>query len=78
MNKNRTLDNYSRGENHHFSVLTQDQVKDIRKEYQKGERGKGIRVLARKYNVYPNTIYSIIHEITWKKEGVSFINKLQS
>ena len=59
--------NYARGESHYRAKLTRLEVQTIRQHYQKGQRGYGICALAKQYNVYPNTIYSIVHNLTWKE-----------
>jgi len=54
------------GDRHYRSKFTDDDIRDIRKFYDHGSRGRGIRALAKRYNVRPNTIYSIVHNLTWK------------
>ena len=58
--------NYVCGDQHYRSKFTDDDIRDIRESYGHGKRGHGIRALAKKYNVRPNTIYSIVHNLTWK------------
>lgn len=53
----------SRGESHGRAVLTETQVKRIRKLHSEGEF---IRALAREYDVDRATIASIVHRRNWK------------
>lgn len=56
----------TQGVNHALSKLTETEVIQIRSEYIKGVRGKGIRQLARRYNVDMKLIYNIVNNKTWK------------
>ena len=51
-----------RGEEHVNSVLTDDLVREIRREH---SRGVGCRRLARHYRVSPGHIYRIIKRRAW-------------
>lgn len=57
------------GETHHSSKLTEENVKEIRKTYIKGDLEFGASALAKKYGVDHKAIVSIIQRKTWK--GVS-------
>ena len=46
------------------TVLTDEEVDEIRSTYQRNVRGFGIRTLAHKYNVATNTIYQIVNNLT--------------
>lgn len=58
---------YRTGSEQHSSKLTEEDVIAIREMYQKGENGHGVRILAKKYNVRPFSIYSIVNNLTWRK-----------
>lgn len=45
--------------------LTMEQAREIRNLYQKGVRGKGQSVLAKRFDVLPATIYQIVNNITY-------------
>lgn len=62
--KRKGVPNPRRGENHYAAKLTDVQVAEIRGSYRKGQRGSGVPALAKKYNVAPNNIYSIVNYIT--------------
>lgn len=64
--RTRTLGNYATGARNHKTKLSQEQADEIRRVYSKGKRGSGLRILAQKYNVAPNTIRQIIHWQTKK------------
>lgn len=55
------------GSNHVFAKLSEDQVKEIRKSYQRGKYGSGSCVLAKKYGVSPSTIKNIVRGASWKR-----------
>lgn len=57
---------HMRGEDHIFSKLTNDDVKQIRNEYRRGTRGCGQRELAKRYNVSRRTIQRIVNGEGWK------------
>lgn len=63
--------NHSSGEESYLSKLTKENVKEIRKRYKKGVRGRGVRILAQEYNVYPYTIYSVVNNKTWRNTCTS-------
>ena len=54
-----------KGENSKNSVLTNQQAKQIRKEYVRGSSTHGQHGLAKKYNTTRGTIYNIINERTY-------------
>jgi hypothetical protein len=54
------------GEGSPGAKLSQDEVDSIRKEYQKGVRGHGIRLIAKQHNVTPGAIYAIVNNLTWR------------
>ena len=62
--KIRILGNYKSGEKHHESRFTNEQVQEIRDFYVRGKRGHGLRLLAKRYSVHPNTIYSIVNNLS--------------
>lgn len=66
LNRSRSRDNYVRGEQHYRSKLSRKDVDLIRRLYREGEKGFGIRVLAKKFGVRPYAIYSIVHYLTWR------------
>lgn len=47
--------------------LTEAQVRAIRAEYRRNERGFGADVLAKRYGVTQTTITRIVNGHTWKK-----------
>lgn len=63
----------SKGETSGVNVLTENQVKEIRREYRPYPKGGGhgkpgtIKSLARKYNVRRSTIRAIVTRQTWKE-----------
>lgn len=57
--------NRNKGERHHSSKLTDDEVREIRRRYSPGEHGKGAHVLAREFGVSKPVILDIIHRKTW-------------
>lgn len=61
-NKDRGV--YQKGENNHFSKLSENQVEEIRLSYT-GKRGDKTK-LAKKYNVRITTISNIINGKSWK------------
>ena len=52
--------------NHFNAKLTQEQVNQIRQEYQKGIHGHGIYCLAKKYGIGTTQIARIVHHESWK------------
>lgn len=54
------------GEEHYKAKLTQEQVAQIRSLYVKGQRGNGIRKLAKLFGVTPQTIFQVVNGQTWK------------
>lgn len=54
-----------RGGNHHRAKLTEEIVRQIRAEYIPGVRGRGCRVLARKYGLHYSTVEAILRKETW-------------
>lgn len=65
-NNRKAILEATQGESHALSKLTETEVKQIRSEYVKGVRGKGIRQLARRYSVDMKLIYNIVKNKTWK------------
>lgn len=59
----------ARGSKNGKSKMTEDDVRDIRKMYQKGRYG--LRKLARRYSVSTECIRSIVLEKTWRHVGES-------
>ena len=51
------------------SVLDWSIVRQIRSEYRPGFRGKGYKALAKKYNVAPGTVHSVLSGETWKESA---------
>lgn len=56
----------TQGEAHKLSKLNSEQVIEIRRFYIKGQRGRGIRQLSRKYNISMRLAYNIVNDKTWK------------
>lgn len=56
----------TQGEGHKLSKLSESEVIQIRSNYQKGARGKGIRQLAKKYNISMKLVHNIVNDKTWK------------
>jgi len=54
------------GDAHQFAKLTSDQVRAIRDEYRRGIRGRGHKVLAKKYGVSPSTMLGVINGTAWR------------
>ena len=54
-----------KGETHPNAKLTEEQVKEIRSQYQAGSRLFGSVALARKYGVYHTTILAVVKLETW-------------
>jgi hypothetical protein len=54
-----------RGENHHKSKLTEEQVAYIRANYVPNSHQKGFSSFARKFNLAPDTIASAYYGRTW-------------
>lgn len=59
------------GERHPLSKLTKKQVLEIKKlgkkyKFRKGEAGGNYKEIAKKYNISPGTVGSIVRGITWK------------
>jgi NTP pyrophosphatase (non-canonical NTP hydrolase) len=50
-----------RGEEVHNTLLSDEQVAEIRVSYMKGSRGSGATVLGRRFGVSKGTIYDIVH-----------------
>lgn len=59
------LRKYGEQSNHH--KLKEEDVKYIKKHFEKGSKTNGYKALARKFNVNVKTIWMIINEITWKE-----------
>lgn len=55
--------NPMQGETHPFAKLTVSKVTEIRAAY---ATGTPQRVLARKYNIAPQTVYGLVHRKSWK------------
>lgn len=56
----------SKGENNPIHKLTNNQVCEIRKKYQKGKHnGNNANFLSKKYNVSPKTILDIVNHKKW-------------
>ena len=53
-----------RGENHHLTTLTENQVREIR--YERKMSNTTYQKLAEKHNTTKRTIYCIVKRITWK------------
>jgi Mor family transcriptional regulator len=53
-----------KGEQIGTSVLTSDQVRDIRRRYRSGESRQF--ELAKEYGVGRSAIYSIVHRVSWR------------
>ena len=51
------------GENNHRSKLTEKDVIEIRRLYKNGVRQY---VIAKKYEISPDVVYNIVHQLTWK------------
>lgn len=62
----RKRGNYNYGADVSSSKLNLATVEKIRKEYKKGVRGKGARMVASKYRVSHTTILDIIRKKCWK------------
>jgi hypothetical protein len=56
----------SYGETHYRALLTDEQVKEIRRVHRKGIRGFGMRALSKRFGVAESTVFAIIHRINWK------------
>jgi hypothetical protein len=56
----------TQGENHKLAKLTDDQIIQIRSFYVKGERGRGIRQIASKFDISLRLAYNIVNNKTWK------------
>lgn len=54
----------AKGEKANSSKLTENQVRQIKSEYIKGK--VGYIYLAKKFGVFPNTIFKIVNNLTWK------------
>jgi hypothetical protein len=65
--KENNLLKFSDGETNGQSVLTEEEVKYIRKMYIPFDRKYGMRALSRKFNVHHATIERICNNITWNK-----------
>lgn len=59
----RQPERLARGESHGRSVLTEQQVREIRVQHAQGVSGYA---LANKYNVTKRTIQQIVRKVTWK------------
>lgn len=57
-----------RGERHHLSKLTEQQVREIRQRYvsRNGRDFGNTQQLAREYGTTESNIYDITHNVTWK------------
>jgi len=64
---NRSLETSARGERAGGAKLTEKQVSEIRAAYRRGERGYGLRALAKKYGVAVSTVWYVVNNGTWKK-----------
>lgn len=58
-------DRQAKGERNGKSVLTEDQVIEIRESYRKGVKGRGTVVLAKRYHVAVSTIRAVLLGRTW-------------
>lgn len=54
------------GQNNGAAKLSEEDVKNIKNEYKKGQYGFGARILAKKYGVSPKHILNIINGVKWK------------
>ena len=64
MSLRNSQDRYYKGETHHSSRFTWDEIQSIRSRWAAGEVSKA--QIAREYGVYPSTIGNIIRNISWK------------
>jgi len=55
----------AKGIAHGNSKFTEKQIKEIRKTYKRGSHDFGIVAIAKKYNVWPTTIYKIVNNKAW-------------
>lgn len=56
------------GEQHHNAKLTWEDVDYIRKNYIHRDKQFGIAALARKFNLSPKTVRSVVMHETWRKQ----------
>lgn len=56
----------TKGEDSHLSVLTEENVLEIRRRYRRRSRHSGIYALAREFGVCGSTIEDIVKRVTWK------------
>lgn len=70
--RNSSLPPVMRGEDNPSSVMSWSKVRDLRRDWSKGEKG---RYLSDKYGISISTVYQIVNYRTWKpsnlKEGAS-------
>lgn len=64
-NKNRSFENYRKGENHGCAILSEAEVRQIKSIYQRGRIGFGQVSLAKKFGVSQATISGIILGKNW-------------
>lgn len=64
----RTGLNHNYGDAHHWSILTEEQVKEIRSRYIP-HKVKGNQ-LAKEYGVSRQAIYDIVHNRNWKRTSI--------
>ncbi len=57
---------HSRGEQHFNAILTEDDVRTIRREYQRGVRGSGYVALGRKLGFRSEYVRDVIKRGAWK------------
>lgn len=56
----------SRGEERPASLLSREEVEEIRKAYRAGSKWYGVKALCRKYGVGVDTIRGIVRKQTWR------------
>lgn len=61
-----SIEGKAKGEGHHKSKLTEEDVKCIRDTFVSRCKTNGLSALARRYDVYPSTIQSIVKRKIWR------------
>lgn len=64
MQKRKKANKYAKGSDHHYSHLSEEDVKEIRRAFSAGEATK--TELGRQYGIKSCSIHSIVQRLTWK------------
>lgn len=64
--RDQNMQHSMNGDKNHMTVLTPDQVREIRRRYKPRSRTDGGHALAREFGVHVMTVFGVINCVTWK------------